>query len=79
MNRLNGIYCLDQLFLCLPFSSWLSNFCSPDCFFQAKIGRHLIGDREWEVYRVLIDEGDGLSVPRNKIEEQVWKMLMGWE
>ncbi|CAN6576645.1 unnamed protein product [Malus baccata var. baccata] len=47
--------------------------------FSAKIGRHLIGDREWEVYRVLIDEGVGMSVPRNTIEEQVWKMLMGWD
>ncbi|XAR69150.1 [Protein-PII] uridylyltransferase [Bertholletia excelsa] len=47
--------------------------------FSAEIGRHLIGDREWEVYRVLLDEGEGLSVPRNQIEEAVWKMLMGWE
>uniref|UniRef100_A0A5B7C1G0 ACT domain-containing protein ACR n=1 Tax=Davidia involucrata TaxID=16924 RepID=A0A5B7C1G0_DAVIN len=47
--------------------------------FSAEIGRHMIGDREWEVYRVLLDEGDGLSLPRNKIEEAVWKMLMGWE
>ncbi|XP_062166363.1 ACT domain-containing protein ACR10 [Alnus glutinosa] len=49
------------------------------CIFSAEIGRHMIGDREWEVYRVLLDEGDGLSVPRNKIAERVWKMLMGWE
>ncbi|KAH9671179.1 ACT domain-containing protein ACR10 [Citrus sinensis] len=49
------------------------------CIFSAEIGRHMIGDREWEVYRVLLDEGDGLSVPRNKIEEGVWKLLMGWE
>ncbi|KAK7345499.1 hypothetical protein VNO77_16103 [Canavalia gladiata] len=49
------------------------------CIFSAEVGRHLIGDREWEVYRVLLDEGEGLSVSRNKIEEGVWKMLMGWE
>lgn len=49
------------------------------CIFSAEIGRHMIKDREWEVYRVLLDEGDGLSVPRNKIEERVWKMLMGWQ
>ncbi|CAJ2672473.1 unnamed protein product [Trifolium pratense] len=49
------------------------------CIFTAEIGRHVIGDREWEVYRILLDEGEGLSVPRNKIEEGVWKMLMGWE
>ncbi|KAK1403376.1 ACT domain-containing protein [Heracleum sosnowskyi] len=46
--------------------------------FTAKIGRHIIGDREWEVYRVLLDEGEGLSVTRNMIEEAVCKMLMGW-
>ncbi|GFS45799.1 ACT-like superfamily protein [Actinidia rufa] len=47
--------------------------------FSAEIGRHMIGDREWEVYRVLLDEGDGSTVPKNRIEEAVWKMLMGWE
>ncbi|XP_058747145.1 ACT domain-containing protein ACR10-like [Vicia villosa] len=49
------------------------------CIFSAEIARHVIGDREWEVYRILLDEGEGLCVPRNKIEEGVWKMLMGWE
>ncbi|KAL5076067.1 hypothetical protein RYX36_015051 [Vicia faba] len=49
------------------------------CIFSAEIGRNSIRDREWEVYRILLDEGEGLSVPRNKIEEGVWKMLMGWE
>ncbi|KAK2654927.1 hypothetical protein Ddye_007979 [Dipteronia dyeriana] len=49
------------------------------CIFSAEIARHVIGDREWEVYRVLLDEGDGLPVPRRKIEEGAWKMLMGWE
>ncbi|CAK8571651.1 unnamed protein product [Lathyrus sativus] len=49
------------------------------CIFSAEIARHVIGDREWEVYRILLDEVEGLSVPRNKIEEGVWKMLMGWE
>ncbi|KAM7464201.1 hypothetical protein LguiA_032322 [Lonicera macranthoides] len=47
--------------------------------FTAEIGRHMIGDREWEVYRVLLNEGDGLPVSKNVIEEAVWKMLMGWE
>ncbi|CAI9097950.1 OLC1v1034477C2 [Oldenlandia corymbosa var. corymbosa] len=47
--------------------------------FSAEIGRYMIGDREWEVYRVLLDERDGLSVPREMIEEAVWKMLMGWD
>ncbi|KAF5747862.1 hypothetical protein HS088_TW05G00591 [Tripterygium wilfordii] len=49
------------------------------CIFSAEIGRYIIGDREMEVYRILIDEGEGLPVPRSKIEEGVWKMLMGWE
>uniref|UniRef100_A0A7N0U8V2 ACT domain-containing protein ACR n=1 Tax=Kalanchoe fedtschenkoi TaxID=63787 RepID=A0A7N0U8V2_KALFE len=49
------------------------------CIFSAEIGRHIIDGREWEVYRVLLDEGDCLSVPRRKIEEGVWKMLMGWD
>ncbi|GFS36207.1 ACT-like superfamily protein [Actinidia rufa] len=47
--------------------------------FSAEIGRHMLGDREWEVYRVLLDEGDGSTVPKNRIEEAVWKMLMGWD
>lgn len=39
----------------------------------------MVGGREWEVYRVLLDEGDISRVPRNMIEGDVWKMLMGWE
>jgi hypothetical protein len=39
----------------------------------------MIGNRELEVYRVILDEGEGLAVPRIKIEDQVWKMLMGCE
>lgn len=46
--------------------------------FSAEISRHMIRDREWEVYRILQEEGD-VCVPRNKIEESVRKMLMGWE
>lgn len=49
------------------------------CIFSAEIGRHMIGDRQWEVYRVLLGEGNNCSVRRNKIEEGVWNMLMGWE
>ncbi|KAK6126249.1 hypothetical protein DH2020_039994 [Rehmannia glutinosa] len=48
--------------------------------FSAEIGRYDIGDRDWEVYRVLLDEGDdGSSVSKKEIEETVWKMLMSWE
>nr|KJB62365.1 hypothetical protein B456_009G413900 [Gossypium raimondii] len=46
---------------------------------QAEIGRHMIRDREWEVYRILLDEGASSSIPRRKVEEEVWKRLMGWE
>ncbi|KAL3642618.1 ACT domain-containing protein acr10 [Castilleja foliolosa] len=47
--------------------------------FSAEIGRYMIGDREWELYRVLLDEGENSSVSKKKIEETVWKMLMCWE
>ncbi|KAG8648584.1 hypothetical protein MANES_08G011700v8 [Manihot esculenta] len=49
------------------------------CIFSAEIRRHMIGDREFEVYRVLLDEGESLSIPRGKIEEAVWNVLMGWD
>ncbi|KAL0316200.1 UNVERIFIED_CONTAM: ACT domain-containing protein ACR10 [Sesamum radiatum] len=45
---------------------------------SAEIRRHVINDREWEVYRVLLDEGDGNSVSTKEIEETIWKMLMSW-
>ncbi|CAN1174297.1 ACT domain-containing protein ACR10 [Linum perenne] len=47
--------------------------------FSVKIGRYMIHDREWEVYRMLLDEGDGPTVPRMKIEEGVKKILKGWD
>ncbi|CAA2969272.1 ACT domain-containing ACR10 [Olea europaea subsp. europaea] len=47
--------------------------------FLAEIGRYMIGDRECEVYRVLLEEGDGFTATRKQIQEAVWKMLMGWE
>lgn len=47
--------------------------------FSAEIGRYMIGGREWEVYRVLLAEGDSFSVSKKQIEETVWKMLMSWE
>ncbi|KFK36561.1 hypothetical protein AALP_AA4G139300 [Arabis alpina] len=49
------------------------------CIFSAEIGRHVMGDREWEVYKVLINEEDSLPVSRSKIKEQVWNTLMGWD
>ncbi|KAF8039110.1 hypothetical protein BT93_B1610 [Corymbia citriodora subsp. variegata] len=47
--------------------------------FSVEIGRHMVCNREWEVYRILIDEADSLRVPRKKIEEGVRNKLMGWE
>ncbi|KAL0340694.1 UNVERIFIED_CONTAM: ACT domain-containing protein ACR10 [Sesamum radiatum] len=47
--------------------------------FSVEIGRHRINDREWEVYRILIDECDCLSATREEIKECVRKKLMGWE
>ncbi|XP_048421201.1 ACT domain-containing protein ACR10-like [Pyrus x bretschneideri] len=49
------------------------------CIFAVKIGRHMNRDREWEVYSILLDEGVGSLVPRNKIEDGVRNKLMGWE
>ncbi|XP_076921332.1 ACT domain-containing protein ACR10-like [Bidens hawaiensis] len=46
--------------------------------FSVEIARHRIDDREWEVYRVLLDEGDAALVPRSLIRERVVKNLMGW-
>lgn len=48
-------------------------------FFQAETGRHVIGDREWEVYRVLLGDDYDLSTARSKIIEGVTRMLMGWD
>ncbi|KAF7131917.1 hypothetical protein RHSIM_Rhsim09G0147000 [Rhododendron simsii] len=47
--------------------------------FSVEIARHRIHDREWEVYRILLDDGDGLPFARNEIKECVRKKLMGWE
>ncbi|CAL1386997.1 unnamed protein product [Linum trigynum] len=50
------------------------------CAFSVKIGRYMIHDRGWSVYRVLLDEREERpTVPRMKIEEDVKKVLMGWE
>lgn len=47
--------------------------------FSVEIGRHRMHDREWEVYRILLDEWDCLSVTRTHIKECVRKKLMGWD
>ncbi|KAL6578098.1 hypothetical protein OROMI_010426 [Orobanche minor] len=47
--------------------------------FSVEIGRHRINDREWEVYRILLDEWNCYSATRDEIKECVRKKLMGWE
>ncbi|XP_008803450.2 ACT domain-containing protein ACR10 [Phoenix dactylifera] len=47
--------------------------------FLAEIGRHVVGDREWEVYRILLGDDYELSASKTKIVDGVTKMLMGWE
>ncbi|XP_057471320.1 ACT domain-containing protein ACR10-like [Actinidia eriantha] len=47
--------------------------------FSVEIARHRIHDREWEVYRILLDDGDGFALPRDEIKECVRKKLMCWE
>ncbi|XP_042458239.1 ACT domain-containing protein ACR10-like isoform X1 [Zingiber officinale] len=46
--------------------------------FLAEIGRHVIGDREWEVYRVHLGDDHELCASKDKIVDGVTKMLMGW-
>ncbi|KAG6535959.1 ACT domain-containing protein ACR10-like isoform X1 [Zingiber officinale] len=46
--------------------------------FLAEIGRHVVGDREWEVYRVRLGDDHELCASRDKIVKGVTKMLMGW-
>ncbi|URE20264.1 ACT domain [Musa troglodytarum] len=41
---------------------------------QAEIGRHVVGDREWEVYRVHLGDDHELCESRDKIVEAVTKM-----
>ncbi|XWS74159.1 hypothetical protein CRYUN_Cryun02cG0191600 [Craigia yunnanensis] len=52
------------------------------CIFSAEIGRHSSPDREWEVYRFLLDENSRFKlssiVARNQIVDKVRRMLMGW-
>ncbi|KAG1362608.1 ACT domain-containing protein ACR10 [Cocos nucifera] len=47
--------------------------------FLAEIGRHVVGDREWEVYRILLGDDYEPSASKNEIVDGVTKMLMGWE
>ncbi|TKY48438.1 ACT domain-containing protein ACR9 [Spatholobus suberectus] len=52
------------------------------CVFSAEVGRHSTLEREWEVYRFLLDENCEFQltggVARNKIVNRVRRTLMGW-
>ncbi|KAL0370005.1 UNVERIFIED_CONTAM: ACT domain-containing protein ACR9 [Sesamum angustifolium] len=52
------------------------------CIFLAEIGRHS-ADREWEIYRFLLDENCNFQlsskVVRNQIVDKVRRALMGWK
>uniref|UniRef100_A0A7C9AQ50 ACT domain-containing protein ACR n=2 Tax=Opuntia streptacantha TaxID=393608 RepID=A0A7C9AQ50_OPUST len=52
------------------------------CVFSAEIGRYSASDREWEVYRFLLDENCAYELltreARNEIVDKVRRMLMGW-
>ncbi|KAF2300419.1 hypothetical protein GH714_013107 [Hevea brasiliensis] len=51
------------------------------CIFSAEIGRYSASDREWEVYRFLLEENGKLQlstiVARNQIVDRVRRTLMG--
>ncbi|XP_019192515.1 PREDICTED: ACT domain-containing protein ACR9 [Ipomoea nil] len=52
------------------------------CVFSAEIGRHSTSDREWEVYRFLLDDTPKFPLAskqaRSDIVDRVKKTLMGW-
>lgn len=52
------------------------------CVFSAEIGRYSASDREWEVYRFLLDENCEYQLltteARNQIVDKVRRTLMGW-
>ncbi|KAK1311583.1 hypothetical protein QJS10_CPA07g00236 [Acorus calamus] len=52
------------------------------CIFSAEIGRHSTQERQWEVYRFLLDESPNFPLSnnraRNQIVDKVRRTLMGW-
>ncbi|KAJ1376589.1 ACT domain [Sesbania bispinosa] len=52
------------------------------CVFSAEVGRYSASEREWEVYRFLLDENCEFQltgvVARNQIVDRVRRTLMGW-
>ncbi|CAK9256508.1 unnamed protein product [Sphagnum jensenii] len=51
------------------------------CIFKADIGRHVVADRQWEIYRFLLIDRPDLSLTssriRSLIAERVQRILMG--
>lgn len=52
------------------------------CIFLAEIGRHSTCDRQWEVYRFLLDDSHEFPLTscraRNQLVDKVRRTLMGW-
>ncbi|KAG6527822.1 ACT domain-containing protein ACR9-like [Zingiber officinale] len=52
------------------------------CIFSAEIGRHTAFERQWEVYRFLLDDSRELQLAnshaRSEIVDRVRRTLMGW-
>lgn len=52
------------------------------CIFSAEIGRYSTSDREWEIYRFLLEENCKFQLSnmmaRNQIVDTVRRTLMGW-
>ncbi|KAJ6690302.1 hypothetical protein OIU85_006562 [Salix viminalis] len=52
------------------------------CIFSAEIARHSTRDRQWEVYRFLLDENCDVPLAsvqaRNQIVDRIRRTLMGW-
>ncbi|XP_010535546.1 PREDICTED: ACT domain-containing protein ACR9-like [Tarenaya hassleriana] len=52
------------------------------CIFSAEIGRYSACDREWEVYRFLLDENCPFQLSNNgarsQVVDRVRRILMGW-
>ena len=80
-----------ELTLCKSFLNqlWIVNYLNYEiletlsCFdLQAEIGRHSTPDREWEVYRFLLEENCEFQflnmVGKNQIVDRVRRLLMGW-
>eukprot|EP00268_Persea_americana_P063123 TRINITY_DN8153_c0_g2_i1.p1 TRINITY_DN8153_c0_g2~~TRINITY_DN8153_c0_g2_i1.p1 ORF type:complete len:326 (+),score=54.67 TRINITY_DN8153_c0_g2_i1:235-1212(+) len=71
------INCVDQKCLFYDIMRTLK-----DCNIKAEIGRHSMADREWEVYRFLLDDTREFplanSEARSRIIDTVRRKLMGW-